>query len=143
MEVNKMKLRIITLSVLLTIALLLASCLAVASIQISCDDFGKQQHISKKVNLAVGDTFSVTLCSNPSTGFQWSESAKISDPTVIQQTDHKFLSPGTGLTGAPGKEVWTLKALKKGTSTISLEYSRPWEGGEKAEWTFDLTVVAK
>ena len=104
----------------------------------------QQKHISKEVSAAVGDSFTVTLCSNATTGFQWSESAQISDPTVIQQTDHKFVSPeAEGLVGAPGKEVWTFKALKKGTSTVSLEYSRPWEGGEKGEWTFNLTVVVK
>jgi predicted secreted protein len=138
-----MKLRIITISVLLTMSLWLTSCLAAESIQVSCDDFMQQKHISKQINVAAGDTFAVTLCSNPSTGFQWSESAQISDPTVVQQADHKFVSPGTGLTGAPGKEAWTFKALKKGTSVISLEYGRPWEGGEKGEWTFNLTVVVK
>jgi hypothetical protein len=24
-----------------------------------------------------------------------------------------------------------------------MEYSRPWEGGEQAEWTFNLTVTVK
>jgi inhibitor of cysteine peptidase len=138
-----MKLRIIILSVLLTMSLCLASCLAAAFIQVSCDDFSKQQHVSKEINVAVGDTFAVNLCSNPTTGFQWSESAQISDPTVLQQTDHKFVSPDTGAVGVPGKEAWTFKALKKGTSTVSMEYGRPWEGGEKGEWTFNLTVVVK
>jgi hypothetical protein len=25
----------------------------------------------------------------------------------------------------------------------TMEYSRPWEGGEKGEWTFTLTVIVK
>jgi len=96
------------------------------------------------VAAAAGDSFTVTLCSNATTGFKWSESAKISDPAVVQQIGHEFVSPkAKGVVGAAGKEVWTFKALKKGTSTISLEYSRPWEGGEKGEWTFNLTVVVK
>jgi inhibitor of cysteine peptidase len=107
----------------------------------------QQKHISKEVAAAVGDSFTVKLCSNPTTGFQWSESAQISDPTVVQQMKHESLPPETeateGLVGAPGNEAWTFKALKKGTSTISLEYGRPWEGGEKGEWTFNLTVVVK
>ena len=32
---------------------------------------------------------------------------------------------------------------KKGVFTINFEYSRPWEGGEKAEWTFELEVHAR
>ena len=47
------------------------------------------------------------------------------------------------IAGTPGQEVWTFEALKKGSSTVSLEYDRPWEGGEKGEWTFELTVVVK
>ncbi|MCD6567992.1 MAG: protease inhibitor I42 family protein [Dehalococcoidia bacterium] len=49
----------------------------------------------------------------------------------------------TDMVGAPGKEVWTFEALEKGSSTISMEYSQPWEGGEKAAQTFSLTVVVK
>ena len=115
-----------------------------ASVEVSCDDFMKDQHISKEVEVSVGDSFTVALCSNPTTGFLWSESAEISDETVVKQVDHKFLPPGEkGVVGASGKEVWTFKALKEGESTISMEYSRPWKGGEKGEWTFQLTVVVK
>jgi len=142
-----MKLKIIPVLALLTLSLWIVSCTPTTSpvtpLDISCDDFRAQPHISKAVTTAAGDSFTVTLCSNATTGFQWSESAQISDSTVVQQTDHKFVSPDTELVGAPGKEVWTFKALKKGTSTISMEYSRPWEGGEKGEWTFSLTVVVK
>lgn len=114
-----------------------------ASVEVSCDDFS-QEHISKQVEVAAGGTVTVTLCSNSTTGFIWSETAQISDQSVLQQTDHKFVSPeAEGLVGAAGKEVWTFKALKKGTSTVSMEYSRPWEGGEKGVWTFNLMVTVK
>jgi inhibitor of cysteine peptidase len=100
------------------------------------------------VEVAVGDSFTVTLCSNPSTGLRWAELAEIGDPTVVEQVDHRFVSssergkkpppPGT-----PGEEVWTFKALKESKSTLSVEYGQPWEGGTKADWTFVLTVVVK
>jgi len=45
--------------------------------------------------------------------------------------------------GAGGEEVWTFKALKPGTSSLSMEYSQPWDGGTKAGQTFVLNVVAK
>ncbi len=141
-----MKPRIISALILLTLSLCLAACTPSTgtSIEISCDDFGTQPHMSKQINVTTGNTFTVTLCSNATTGFQWSESAQISDEAVVQQTGHEFVSPeNKGLVGAPGEEVWTFKALKKGTSTIALEYSRPWEGGEKGEWTLNLTVIVK
>jgi len=119
-----------------------------ASIEVSCNEFMKTHHISRELEVAVGEVFTVTLCSNPTTGFQWSESAQISDPTVLEQVDHKFVAPeakgkGPPAPGTPGQEIWTFKALKEGESTISMEYSQPWEGGEKGEWTFALTVVVK
>jgi len=116
------------------------------SVDVSCDDFMKQQHISQEAEVAVDGSLTVTLCSNPTTGFQWVESAQISDQTVLQQTDHKWVVPESEPPpppGTPSQQVWTFKALKKGTSTISMEYSRPWEGGEKGEWTFVLTVTVK
>jgi len=128
------------------LSLLLLACAPVAkqaSVEVSCDDFSQQPHLSKQVEVAAGGTLTVTLCSNPTTGFEW-ESARISDQAVLQEVDHRFESPETeNIVGAAGKDVWTFKALKKGMSTVSMEYSRPWEGGEKGEWTFNLTVTVK
>jgi len=115
-----------------------------ASVEVSCDDFYKQNAISKEVKVPADSSLTVTLCSNPTTGFQWSESAQISAPAVLQQTEHQFVGPESEPPpppGTPSQEIWTFKALNKGTSTISLEYSRPWEGGEKGTWTFVLIVV--
>ena len=114
-----------------------------ASVDVSCDDFTRQHHISQEVEVPAGDSLTVTLCSNPTTGFKWQESAEISDQTVLQQTDHKFEPLEGGASGADGQEIWTFKALKKGTSITSMKYSRPWEGGEKGKCTFTLTVVVK
>lgn len=142
-----MKSKLIIICAVAAISLCLLGCAPAAkeaSVQVSCDDLMNQQHISKQVAVAVDGSLTVTLCSNPTTGFVWSETAQISDQTVLQQTSHRFVAPEeTGMVGVPGQEVWTFQALKKGTSTVSMEYSRPWEGGEKGEWTFALTVTVK
>jgi len=144
-----MKLKSILVCAVVAILLLLVACSPApkeASVEVSCDDFMKVNHISQEVEISADGTLTVTLCSNPTTGFLWSESAQISDPTVLQQTGHQLVVPGPEPPpppGTPGQEVWTLKALKKGTSTVSMEYSRPWEGGEKGAWTFVLTVTVK
>ena len=139
-----MKLRIIPILAMLILAMLLVACAPSAGtkVNVTCDDFNAQPNASKQLAVDAGNTFTVTLCSNATTGFKWSESAQISDQTVVQQTGQEFVSPqNTGVIGAPGSEVWTFKALKKGTSTINMEYGRPWEGGEKGVWTFSLTVT--
>jgi len=125
------------------VAILLSLCACSPAIDVSCDDFTDLQHISQEVEVTVDDPFTVTLCSNATTGFQWTESAQISDPTVLQQTNHEFVPPEGDVLGAPGKEVWTFQALKEGECTVSMEYSQPWEGGEEAAWTFNLTVTVK
>ena len=93
--------------------------------------------------MSVGDSFTVTLCSNPTTGFQWEE-AVISDESVLELASHQFVGPESQPPpppGTPGQDVWVFKSLKPGASAISIDYSRPWEGGEKGEWTFVLNVV--
>jgi inhibitor of cysteine peptidase len=96
----------------------------------------------KQVDLAVGQSLVVTLDSNASTGYSWSL-AQNSDETVLNKTGNEYISPQTTLVGAGGKEEWTFKALKKGTSSISMVYSRPWETDTPPAKTFDLTVVVK
>jgi len=144
-----MKSRLIPICVMVALFLFLLACSPTAkqgAVEIPCDDFYEQNHISRAVEVAAGDSFTVTLCSNPTTGFIWSEQAQISDQTVLQQTDHQLVMPESEPPpppGTPGQEVWTFQALNKGEATVSMEYSRPWEGGEKGTWTFNLTVVVK
>lgn len=145
-----MKSKLILICAMVTISLCLFACSSTTnevSVEASCNDFYDRQHISKKVEVAAGDSFVVTLCSNPSTGREW-EPPQVSDKTILSLTDHERVGPETEgdrppAPGTPGKEIWTFKALKKGETTISMEWSQPWEGGVKAEWTFDLTVVVK
>ena len=143
-----MKLKLISMRALAAISVSLLACSAPAkqaSVEVSCDDFYQQAVISQEIKLPADSSLAVTLCSNPTTGFQWEE-AKISDQTVLKQADRKFVSPESEPPpppGTPGQEVWTFQTLKKGTSTISIDYSRPWEGGEKGTWQYSLKVVVE
>ena len=114
--------------------------------EITCEEFSNNNHLTQSLEVQAGETFELKLCSNPTTGFQWSEDSQISDTTVLKQENHEFFGRESELTpppGTPGQEVWTFKALKQGSSTIYLEYSRPWEGGEKGEWTLTVNVLVK
>ncbi len=111
-------------------------------IDVSYFIFDLYPQVSKEVKLVAGDSFTVTLGSDRTTGFQWSESAQINDQSVLEQQAHRFVPPEEDTPGAAGKEVWTFKALKEGSTEVSMEYSRSWEGGEKAEWTFRLIVLS-
>ena len=142
-----MKAKLILMGIVVAALLSLVACSAAeeqAQVSVDIDDFMGQKHISKEVEVAVDGLLTVTLGSNQTTGFKW-ELAEITDESVLEQVgEQEYKSPGGGAPpGAGGEEVWTFKALKKGAAEVSMEYSRPWEGGETAEWTFVLTVVVK
>jgi inhibitor of cysteine peptidase len=141
-----MKIKLVILGVLALMTISLLACTAVASadsVDVSVNDFNGQNNITKEITVSAGGSFKVSLESNATTGFSWPEQAEIGNTAVVEQKDHEYLAPTSDLMGAPGKEVWTFKALKKGTTVIAMQYSRPWEGGEQAEWTFNLTVTVK
>jgi inhibitor of cysteine peptidase len=93
-----------------------------------------------QVELAVGQHLVVTLPSNITTGYGWSLTEN-SDGSVLSETGNEYIAPQTTLIGAGGEEEWAFKALNKGTSSISMEYRRPWETGTPPAKTFSLTVV--
>lgn len=106
-----------------------------------CSVFETTPDITDEMSLAVDQGATVILCSNQTTGFQWSEQAEIADTSVLTQTRHESVAPTSDALGAPGEEKYSFKGLKKGQTTVHLEYSQPWDGGEKAIWTCALTVV--
>ena len=138
-----MKSRFILVFAILTTSFLLLACTPASGrlyVEISRDEFYENHHARNEVQVSVGDTMTVDLCSNATTSFQWEE-AQISDQAVLKQVDHKYEpAESENIVGGAGKEVWTFQALKPGTGTVSLEYSRPWDGGEKGEWTYSLRV---
>ena len=85
------------------------------SVDVTYDDFIKNQHISRSVEIPADGTLAVTLFSNPTTGFCCSEEASITDGTVLEQTGHEYVAPGQeGVVGAGGQEVWTFKGNNNG-----------------------------
>jgi len=142
-----MKFKLWVAGIVLIVLLVVASCTAkpaTKSVQVSIDDLTSQNNITRDVEIAAGSTLLVSLGSNPSTGFSWSEQAQIGDTAIVRQDKHEFVATNAnGVVGAPGTEEWTFTALKKGTTTVSMDYSRPWAGGEKGVWTFKLNVTVK
>ena len=112
-------------------------------LEVTCDEFAADPHITKEVEITFPGSLVVSLCSNPSTGFAWEE-VKIENESIIRQTERNHVSSESlGVVGASEKEVWSFNSGTSGTTTLIFEYSRPWEGGEQDEWTVGLTVVVK
>lgn len=116
----------------------------VVVVEVSCEAFGSASPspVARSVSVAPGGTVVVRLCSNPSTGFQWEE-AEIVPPSVLAEKAREFIPPGVTMPGSAGLEQWTFESLKTGTCSVSMGYSRPWEGGEKDIWQFELEVTVE
>ena len=137
-----MKMKAIILITLLLFSLTLFSCIVTSQNiveEYSCDDFSENPtSLSDDYNIEVGDKITIKLCSNATTGFQWDY--EITGDTAVKEEDHDFEAPDGDIAGAPGTEVWTFEGTEKGTAVISMEYSQPWEGGTKKEWTYQMTI---
>ena len=127
--------------------LFLSCCTPDHAVEISCDEFYETPLRNVSIDVAEGDVFSISLCSNPTTGFMWSEQPIISDQAIIKQVEHSFTGPGDATKppapGTPGVEEWEFKALKPGAGTIIFEYSQPWDGGEKGAWGLTINVEVR
>lgn len=114
----------------------------------SAEDFTKEANITKQVEVKPGDVFTVALDSNATTGFSWTEQAKIADGNILTQTGHEYIANRSNddnklVAGMSGIEEWWFTAGRNGTTTATMSYNRPWEGGEKDARTFVLTVIVK
>jgi len=107
------------------------------------EDFQNQSHIDTAVSAKVGEKLKVILEANPTLGFQWQENVGIVDASIIRQAEHRFVPSKTDALGSPGQDVWTFEALKKGTTIISIECSRPWEDRNLGVWEITITTTVK
>jgi inhibitor of cysteine peptidase len=126
-----------------------ANSISPSTVEIISPLYADESNNGKELRMAPGNTLQVALDSNPTTGFKW-ELVQISDLAVLEKVSDTFEKPmikqkegSPPIVGAGGKEFWTFKALKPGTAVISMEYSRPWEGGEKGVNKFSLTVIVQ
>ena len=85
----------------------------------------------------------VTLASNPTTGYGW-QVVEINNTVLVQDGDPEYKQePGMdGLVGAGGSETFRFKGAGAGRTTLTLGYMRPWESGPPIE-TFAVQVLVQ
>ena len=78
-------------------------------------------------------TVSITLDSNPTTGFSWQY--EIQDKSAVKLVDDEYVPSNTDkkITGAGGMHSFTFACLKDCETSVIMTYKRPWKGGETAE----------
>jgi inhibitor of cysteine peptidase len=70
------------------------------------------------ITVAQGQDFTITLRSNPSTGYRWEPQF---DNATLTLTDSVFISDPNpyNLVGVPGSQVFTFQGIVKGTTVIT------------------------
>ena len=140
-----MKMKLIAIATLLLVSLSLSSCIITSqliNVAIPCEEFRENPNsIINDFQIEIGDKITVKLCSNPTTGFQWGY--EMSGDNAIKEEDHDFEEPNGDVVGASGTEVWTFEGTAEGTTVVLMEYSQPWEGGIKKEWTYRMNITVR
>lgn len=88
------------------------------------------------IETRVGEPFSITLTTNPSTGYSWEIDAPI-DRLEILEREYVHSSH---LIGAGGQETIRFRARSVGEATIVCRYRRPWEQAAGEERRFTVRV---
>jgi len=97
---------------------------------------------SQTIRIAVGETFSIVLDSNPTTGYSW-QRGKQAEDGILSFVDSAYVAPRTDLAGAGGRERMTFKAMAPGTEKLTLYYLRPWEKNTEPARTMVFTVTVR
>lgn len=94
----------------------------------------------KPIDLHVGQTLTLTLPSNPTTGFRW----KLEDAAtgVLRSLGPEVYNTpeDAGVVGGAGESSWRFQASAAGEGRLLLTYQRPWETDVAPERRVDCAV---
>ena len=77
------------------------------------------------ISVTKGETFKISLKSNPSTGFQWTANY---DLTIFELVNTSYKADEPQLMGSGGTDTFEFKVIGSNTNTnIKFSYARPWE----------------
>ncbi|MDP3009926.1 MAG: protease inhibitor I42 family protein [Methylococcales bacterium] len=132
---------------LLFVTLLLVACAATKSSMPEKAVVLTKQDKDKMLNVAVGESFVITLDENPTTGYVWAVEEQ-PESLVLQSSDyvsdvHPNQLGAPMIVGVGGKRTFTFVAHKSGTTTLKLKHWRPWEGDASIVDTFSVPVVVR
>jgi len=82
------------------------------------------------VKVRAGQRFTITMDSNPTTGYSW-QLAKPIDGKMLKFLGSKYYADKADpeMVGVGGEERWAFRALKCGRTRIFFKYVRSWEKG--------------
>jgi len=93
----------------------------------------------QQIPVALGQTFTIPLSANPSTGYQW---APTFDAGALSLKSQTFVSNATTtrLVRVGGTDYFTFQALRAGTTSVTFDYVSP--GGQTTQ-SVNYTVIVR
>lgn len=101
----------------------------------------KEADNGKTIDLKAGETFTVSLEGNPTTGYSW-EVAAI-EPALVELVSEPDYKSDSMLIGSGGVFTFTFKAVSAGSSGVRLIYHRAWEEDVAPLEMFEVQVNVK
>jgi len=92
------------------------------------------------INTSVNQEFIIALGANPTTGYDWEEGF---DKTMLKLVDKTYKTAEEAeheVIGAGGIDYFRFKALKKGTTEITMVYKRSWEEESAEQRVFTVNI---
>ncbi len=93
------------------------------------------------ISTTVGQEFTISLDSNPSTGYEWILVSSL--PDWLELVGHEYTPTNPNLIGGGGIEEWTFKATNTGSTTLTFHYLRPWETEVPPLQIYEAQVIAQ
>jgi inhibitor of cysteine peptidase len=84
----------------------------------------------------VGESFTISLESNPTTGYTWHAEY---DSSFVDEFKSSF-TPISQAVGAGGKELFEFQTKRVGVTVITLKQSRSWESEIKKTLIFKVDI---
>ena len=123
---------LLTTSLVLLGLIICSGCAAESQIFTESDN-GRSVAVNK------GDKFTITLESNPTTGYVWAVESV--DTSIITHDSQFSYESQSDLVGGGGAESIVFEAVSSGETTIQLKYWRSFEPDNPPIETFSITVI--
>ncbi|NTW06096.1 MAG: DUF4163 domain-containing protein, partial [Peptococcaceae bacterium] len=105
-----------------------------------------ENSLGGEIQLSSGQTFYLSLPSNPTTGYSWSlktgvegEVIAISGSTYLEDDLDESVQPTVG---RGGRQYWHFDALREGSTNLQMIYTRPWEDTETQSFNLKVRVTS-
>jgi inhibitor of cysteine peptidase len=92
------------------------------------------------IDLSVGETLSIALPENASTGYRWAPERFDPDVLELLPEEERYADAGPGV-GSGGTVTLTFRAKQPGASEVALKKWRAWEGDSSVSERFATRIA--